>query len=104
MYFLKAHRLVAIAFIPNPNNYPQVNHKNEDKTLNTVENLEWCTVKYNTNYGNGIERMRLKQLNRIDCSKIVGMYNLDNVLLKTFPSTAECDRNGFNHRCCCCLL
>ena len=50
------HRLVAIAFIPNPNNWPQVNHKDENPANNFYKNLEWCTPKYNMNYGTRNER------------------------------------------------
>ena len=45
------HRLVALAFIPNPNNYKEVNHKDETTDNNVVENLEWCNPSYNINYG-----------------------------------------------------
>lgn len=62
---LLIHRLVAQAFIPNPQNYPQVNHIDECKANNDVSNLEWCTAKYNMNYGEGAKTRH----DKIDYSK-----------------------------------
>lgn len=57
----KIHRLVAEAFIPNPNNYPEINHIDEDVSNNNVNNLEWCTKLYNLNYGNHRENIAKKK-------------------------------------------
>ena len=50
------HRIVASAFLPNPDNLPQINHKDENQLNNTVSNLEWCTSSYNINYGNRTQK------------------------------------------------
>ena len=78
------HRMVANAFLPNPRNLPQINHKDEDKKNNHVSNLEWCDAKYNTNYGTCIERMRNSKM------KKVAQYDKNGNLIKIWesPTTA----------------
>ena len=61
------HRLVATAFVPNPDNLPIVNHKDENKQNNHADNLEWCTVQYNNTYGTRKERQALKISVRVIC-------------------------------------
>lgn len=106
---VRVHRLVAIHFIPNPDNLPVINHKDENPQNNNVENLEWCDVKYNNNYGTAIQRriatkkskplsereinaLRIKALNH---KKKIGMYK-DGILIKTFESAADANREYKN--------
>ena len=92
------HRLVALAFIPNPDNLPIINHKDENTSNNNVGNLEWCDYRYNNTYGTRLERVSKIHLNRKDQSKKVKQFTKDGVFIKEYPSIMEAERQtGFNH-------
>jgi len=86
------HRLVAMAFIPNPDNLPCVNHKSEVKTENYVGNLEWCSEEYNYNYGTRTDRGAKSNINNELRSKIVCQYDLNGNLVREWPSIKEIKR------------
>ncbi len=93
------HRLVGQAFIPNPMNYKEVNHKSEIKTDNRVENLEWCDRSYNNSYGTRLERQLANPNWKTSHEKIakklskpVLQFTRDNKFVAEFPSTMEAER------------
>ena len=81
--YFRVHRLVAKAFIPNPNNYPFINHKDETRDNNAVANLEWCTAKYNSNYGHSAQKISISN------GKTVCQYDLKGNLINKFHSARE---------------
>ena len=88
---IKVHTIVADTFIPNLNNYTEINHKDEDKTNNKVENLEWCTKGYNNVYNQKAVKIGLKLRNN-DRSKPIEALDAEGNVLYSFPSVMEASR------------
>lgn len=86
------HRLVAQAFIDNPLGLPEINHKDENTSNNEVQNLEWCTRKYNANYGTLPSRISIRSRNAPNSSKAVNQYSLDGSFICKYPSLNEASR------------
>lgn len=87
------HRLVAIAFLPNPNELPEVNHKDEVRTNNCLDNLEWCDRSYNVHYGTALQRMKESRKVRPVIQK-----DLDGNVIKRWRSILDAGKGvGVNH-------
>lgn len=82
-YLMTAHRAVALAFIPNPDNLPVINHKDENPENCYIDNLEWCTTRYNNIYSDNGKRAGIKLSKKAYC------YNLDGTLFNIFNSVHE---------------
>ena len=82
---VRVHRLVAAAFVPNPNGYGEVNHIDENVENNCANNLEWCSRSYNCSYGSGLSKRAKK------CSKPCVQYK-DGIEIARFPSISEASR------------
>ena len=97
------HRLVADAFLPNPDNLPCVNHKDENPSNNSVENLEWCTYEYNSKYGTCQERRvahtKYQHGAERPNARKVYRYDMSGNLIAEYPSVADASKDtGYNKK------
>lgn len=95
---IKVHRIVAEAFIQNQNGFRIINHKNEDKLDNRVSNIEWCTTKYNCNYGTRNERISNTQRQNTESSRPVLQLTVDGKIVNEYSSITEASRHGFDRK------
>lgn len=86
------HRLVAFAFIPNPDGKEQINHLDENPENNCVNNLEWCTCKENLNYGNHNKNLSNSSINNPSKSRRILQFDFEGNFIKEFPSAKEVER------------
>lgn len=102
----RVSRLVATAFIPNPNNYSEVNHIDLNRRNNHSTNLEWCNNQYNVTYKDAPMRSGLARRNNKKQSRPVIQYTSTNNFVNCYPSMMEAKRQtGINvsHICQCCI-
>lgn len=89
---IAVHRIIADTFIPNPNNLECINHKDEDKTNNFVENLEWCTKAYNNCYGDKAVKIGLKLRESNPNKRQVNQIDDNGNIVNTYQSIREAAR------------
>lgn len=85
----RLHQVVISAFYDRPHGMNSINHKDENKANNRLDNLEYCTSKYNSNYGTRTERYRAKVINDKRRSKKISQLTLEGDFIRTFPSLGE---------------
>lgn len=91
-YHCAVHRLVAQTFLPNVAGYPEVNHKDENKGNNHVSNLEWCSRKYNANYGSLPERISDRMSNHHPAAMRVFQFDLNGNFIREWKSQRQAGR------------